>query len=133
MADANLIDNIIGGKFPGEQDRDLLLMTVAMALAMTGAEENGQVTSQGWQEAVDRAGRILCPLFDYAKLESYKSAMEEVRRSYAGIATDFDLQLKYWVKVVSLAKAGDLISVARAVEADIPMHLHADRRAIATM
>jgi hypothetical protein len=98
-----------------EDPDDALQLSLGMAMAI---QLNGKAR-RILEDALDLAGRILCPLFDYAKPAEYRVQMREMRLQYRGIARDADLQREWFERNLPLAGDGVLESVQSAVEARI--------------
>lgn len=89
---------------------DISLMVAIMARSI-GQRNNLMDGLELWQ----LAGRILCPIFDYAKPEAYVAAMTATRQDYAGVASDGDMQRQFAAAVEELAYNGVLDSLDSAI------------------
>ncbi|MDR3525596.1 MAG: hypothetical protein P4L66_16010 [Acetobacteraceae bacterium] len=103
-----------GGEKLDDPD-DALQLSFEMAIAI----QLGGGTRYNLPEALDLAGRILCPLFDYAKPTQYRTEMRKIRLQYRGIARNFELQRDWFTLTELLVKKGALTSVDSAVKAQI--------------
>ena len=108
-----------------ENPDDALQLSLGMAMAI---QLRGKAPRL-FEDALDLAGRILCPLFDFAKPAEYRTAMREVRLKYRGIARDAEQQREWLARVGSLATDGVLESVQTAVESEVWRQLDRDRAA----
>ena len=70
-------------------EREEDLSTLVELLADARAEARGRP-----RQAKDEqfAGTILCPIFDPVKVEAYQESINELRRKFAGIATNGELK-----------------------------------------
>lgn len=99
----------------GEDPDDALQLSIGMAMAI---QLRGKVP-RVFGDALDLAGRILCPIFDYAKPAEYRTAMWRVRTQYRGIARDAGQQRDWLERVGPVAAEGLLETVETAVEASV--------------
>jgi hypothetical protein len=98
-----------------EDPDDALQLCLGMAMAI-------QLQGRTWrifEDALDLAGRILCPIFDYAKPAQYRTAMRALRLQYRGVARDAELQRAWFEQVSPLVGDGVLESVQSAVDAQV--------------
>jgi len=109
-----------------EDPDDALQLSLGMAMAI---QLRGKAPSI-FADALDLAGRILCPIFDYAKPAEYRTAMRTVRLQYRGIARDAEQQHEWIVRVGPLAADGVLESVETAVKSEVWRLLDRDSAAV---
>ncbi|HEX3885849.1 MAG TPA: hypothetical protein VHW05_00020 [Phenylobacterium sp.] len=109
-----------------ETAEDIGFMVNATARAIQDTAFETVTGEAAWQ----LAGRILCPIFDYAKPQSYIDGMKAARQEFAGIADDADLQEDFQGALAALVGAGALASLEAAVSADAWAILQAHIRVV---
>ncbi len=104
----------------GREDPDDALQ---LSLGMAFAIQLRSATPRTFEDALELAGRILCPIFDYAKPAPYRAEMRKLRLRYGGIAGDSELQRQWVEHSGRLASQGRLESIATALEGQLWLEL----------
>lgn len=127
MEDGEVVQLILSGAAPGEDKLDLMQLCLSATIAKLQSSQT-PISDSAFYEILRSIGEILCPIFTPVKPPDYQENMVEARLSYAGIASDPDLQSAFAAQARELAAQGSLDSVEAAIDAQIWQNLQAPTR-----
>lgn len=137
MSTIDIIAEIIAGKHQKENPVDLIaLCTIATNAALSKREYwrrfDFYITANNLAEryvnGLRHFGKILCPIYDIVKPDSYVAGMTKTRLQYRGIAGADNIQMDFLDKLYPLIEDETIYSIERCMEYEIWKKLSREQR-----